>query len=197
MQNSLLYIHGKGGSAAEAEHYRPLFPGHAVVGLDYRSSTPWEAGAEIRKAVEALRTGGSAVRLIANSIGALYTLYAGVSSLLERAWFISPFLDMEPLILSLLDQEHLTEKDLQDRGSVPTASGLLLRWDILSFIRTQPILWDVPTEILYGSRDSLTSYATVARFAREHKAGLTVMENCEHWFHTPEQMAFLDAWITR
>lgn len=21
------------------------------------------------------------------------------------------------------------------------------------------------------------------------------MENVEHWFHTPEQMAFLDAWL--
>ncbi|SHK90194.1 hypothetical protein SAMN05216582_12334 [Selenomonas ruminantium] len=32
-------------------------------------------------------------------------------------------------------------------------------------------------------------------FAEKHQAGLTVMEGGEHWFHTEEQMAFLDAWI--
>jgi hypothetical protein len=32
-------------------------------------------------------------------------------------------------------------------------------------------------------------------FAEKHHAGLTVMENGEHWFHTEEQMAFLDKWI--
>jgi len=26
---------------------------------------------------------------------------------------------------------------------------------------------------------------------------LTVMKGGEHWFHTKEQMAFLDAWIKR
>ena len=52
--DAVLYIHGKGGSAAEAEHYRPLFPYHDVHGLDYRTFAPWEAGKEIRAAVEEL-----------------------------------------------------------------------------------------------------------------------------------------------
>lgn len=28
-----------------------------------------------------------------------------------------------------------------------------------------------------------------------HNAQLTVMQNGEHWFHTEEQMRFLDNWI--
>ncbi len=35
MKEAILYIHGKGGSAAESDHYRPLFPGCEVFGLDY------------------------------------------------------------------------------------------------------------------------------------------------------------------
>ena len=27
------------------------------------------------------------------------------------------------------------------------------------------------------------------------KTRLTVMENGEHWFHTAEQLAFLDGWV--
>ena len=55
MKNLVLYIHGKGGSAAECGHYRPLFPGHEVIGLDYQTFTPWETGKEIRQAVERLK----------------------------------------------------------------------------------------------------------------------------------------------
>ncbi|MBO6052971.1 MAG: alpha/beta hydrolase, partial [Clostridia bacterium] len=54
MEESVLYIHGKGGSAREAEHYAPLFPGARVSGIDYRAETPWDAMEEfpalIRKA---------------------------------------------------------------------------------------------------------------------------------------------------
>ena len=51
----VLYIHGKGGSAAECEHYKPLFPRQEVIGLDYQTSTPWEAEEEIRGEVERLK----------------------------------------------------------------------------------------------------------------------------------------------
>ena len=35
MKNVVIYIHGKGGSAAESEHYKQLFPDYEVIGLDY------------------------------------------------------------------------------------------------------------------------------------------------------------------
>lgn len=34
-------------------------------------------------------------------------------------------------------------------------------------------------------------------FAETHNAGLTVMPGGEHWFHTPEQMQFLDDWMKK
>ena len=43
------------------------------------------------------------------------------------------------------------------------------------------------THILYGEKDNLTSYETVAEFVAQIKATLTVMKNGEHWFHTDEQ----------
>lgn len=35
LKKSIIYIHGKGGSANEAEHFRPLFPECDVIGLNY------------------------------------------------------------------------------------------------------------------------------------------------------------------
>lgn len=43
----------------------------------------------------------------------------------------------------------------------------------------------------------MVSRQTVERFAEEHGAGLTVLEGGEHWFHTEEQLAFLDGWVKR
>lgn len=54
---------------------------------------------------------------------------------------------------------------------------------------------NAPTKILYGEKDNLTSFETMKEFADKHKARLTVMKGGEHWFHTEEQMNFLDMWI--
>lgn len=45
MENRIVYVHGKGGSVEE-EHFKPLFPESEIIGFDYRSQTPWEAGEE-------------------------------------------------------------------------------------------------------------------------------------------------------
>ena len=46
MKNIVIYVHGKGGSAEEAEHYEHLFPKAEVIGFDYQARTPWEAKEE-------------------------------------------------------------------------------------------------------------------------------------------------------
>ena len=193
--SAVLYIHGKNGSAAESGHYRPFFPGEEVVGLDYRSSTPWEAGPEIRRAAEELRRRHGSLTLIANSIGAYFSLWAGIGHLLRRAFFISPVVDMERLIQTMMDRSGVTEEALRARGVIPTPFGEDLSWDYLCRVRAHPVRWDVPTAILYGARDALVSPETVSAFAERCGATLTVMENGEHWFHTGEQMAFLDRWL--
>ena len=62
-------------------------------------------------------------------------------------------------------------------------------------IREHPLRWKVPTHILYGEKDHLTSFETVSDFAEKTGATLEVMKGGEHWFHTDEQMEFLDDWI--
>ena len=197
MKKLVLYLHGKGGSPEESGHYKPLFPDCQVLGLDYRGSVPWEAGPEIRAAAEKLKEGYDSIVLAANSIGAYFAMHAGIEDLIDRAYFISPIVDMEKLILDMLGWAGATEEELRTKREIQTAFGETLSWDYLSYVREHPIFWEVPTEILYGSKDNLTSRETIEAFAREHGAALTVMEGGEHWFHTPEQMAFLDAWIRR
>ncbi len=44
-------------------------------------------------------------------------------------------------------------------------------------------------------KDNLTSIETISEFAGRIGASLTVMKDGEHWFHTEEQMEFLDDWL--
>ena len=86
----VLYIHGKGGNAEESKHYEPLFPQDKVSGLDYQTFSPGDTGREIRTAVEQLTEKGEEIILIANSIGAFFSMNAGIDGLIQKEYFISP-----------------------------------------------------------------------------------------------------------
>ena len=195
MKNVVIYIHGKGGSAMESEHYKPLFPDCDVIGLDYQTFTPWETGQGIRTAVEELKGKYKNVILIANSIGAFFSMNAGIDDMIQRAYFISPIVDMEKLITDMMKWANVTEQELESKRVIHTDFGEDLSWEYLNYVRSHPIEWRVPTQILYGSNDHLMSIDTITDFANKHQATLTVMEGGEHWFHTEEQMQFLDNWI--
>ena len=193
--DAVIYIHGKGGNAAEAEHYNLLFPSCDVIGLEYKSFTPWEAGMEIHAAVAELNAGYDRIILIANSIGAYLSMNADIERYVTHAFFISPIVDMEKLISAMMGLADITESDLQKKGTIHTDFGEDLSWEYFSYVRKHPVDWNVPTDILYGSADNLTSADTITVFAQAHHASITIMENGEHWFHTEEQMQFLDNWL--
>ena len=190
-----VYLHGKGGNAREAEHYQALLPGWRVTGLDYRAQTPWEAREEFLAYFKAARRDGTKVLVIANSIGAFFAMQALDETRVDRALFVSPVVDMERLIETMMAGEGITESELRQRGEIKTEFGETLSWRYLQDVRQHPIRWRVPTAILYGSGDALMPRETVEAFARRTGAALTVMEGGEHWFHTKAQMQFLDAWV--
>ena len=64
----MIYVHGKGGSAEEAEHYKSLFPRDEVIGFDYRSQTPWEAKKEFLAFFTAQRSRCEYLTLVANEV---------------------------------------------------------------------------------------------------------------------------------
>ena len=195
MKNLIIYVPGTDGSAQEAEHYKTLFPSHEVIGLYYRSKTPWEAKKEFPAFFTEQRSRYDHITLVANNIGAYFALSSLDETLIDRAYFISPIVDMEKLICNMMQWSNVTEEELAEKREIVTDFGETLSWDYLCYVRQYPISWKVPTCILYGENDNLTSLETVAAFAKRHQAELTVMPGGEHWFHTDKQMQFLDKWI--
>ncbi len=207
----VIYVHGKGGNADESEHYKKLFADCDVAGFEYASVTPWDFKDEFLNWAEEKFGEYKSVILVANSIGAYFSMNAisqidaksggeknrrnGITAKIIRAFFISPIVDMEKLICNMMAWAGVTEAQLEEKKIIHTDFGDDLSWEYLSYVRKNPIKWKIPTEILYGEHDTLTSLGTVSDFARAHKAKLTVMKGGEHWFHTEEQMSFLDGWI--
>ena len=134
--------------------------------------------------------------MVANSIGAYFALSSLDETLVDRAYFISPIVDMENLICNMMQWSNVTEQKLAEEREIATNFGETLSWEYLCYVRQHPTVWNVPTCILYSEHDNLTSIETVFAFAKRYHADLTVMPGGEHWFHTEEQMQFLDHWIS-
>lgn len=112
-----------------------------------------------------------------------------------QAILISPVVNMEKLIMDMMMWANVTEEELRIKKEISMEFGETLSWEYLCYVREHPIAWNVPTCILYGEKDNLTSIETISEFAERIGASLTVMKDGEHWLHTEEQMEFLDDWI--
>ena len=196
-RTNIVYAHGKGGSAAEAEHYKSLFPNHEVIGFDYHAHSPWEAKEEFPQFFTKQRNRCDSLTLVANSIGAFFSMSSLDKSFVDKALFISPVVNMENLIGNMMMWANVTEQELKQKSEIHTEFGETLSWSYLTYVREHPLSWSIPTRIFYGEHDNLTSLETMTAFAKRVHAELTVMPGGEHWFHTEEQMRFLDDWIMK
>ena len=197
VDKAVIYIHGKGGNAEEAIHYKPLFSNCDVIGLDYTAQFPWEAKEEFPLLFNSIYRNYKTVEVIANSIGAYFAINALSNQQIEKAYFISPVVDMERLIADMMIWANVTEDELKEKKEIQTTFGETLSWDYLCYARENPIIWEIPTHILYGEKDNLTAYGTIFEFVQRTNSTLSIMKNGEHWFHTDEQIKFLDEWIIK
>lgn len=203
-----LFLHGQMGCKEEAEEFAQVvcpkgwqvlsidLPGHGERREQGGELLPWTAVPEIQAALDWAGRRWESVSLRANSIGAYLAMLAWRDP--ARALLVSPILDMEELIRTMMGWAGVTEEALRTQGEIPTAFGQTLSWNYLVWVREHPVhTWRCPIRILWGSGDSMTSHRTAEEYARRHNAELTVMEGGEHWFHTPEQLAALREWEER
>ena len=202
-----LFLHGQGGSKEEAAPFAELAvpAGYQVLSVDLpehgaRKGTaaafnPWTVMPELRAVLAQCKAAQQQLLLRANSIGAYFAMLAFAGEPLERALFVSPIVDGERLIRDMMGWAGVTEALLCEKGEIPTDFGQTLSWPYLTWVRRHPLSgWQTPTRILYAGQDNLTARETVTAFVEAHGAALTIYEQGEHWFHTPEQLAELRHW---
>ena len=193
----MMYIHGKGGHPDEARYFRNLCEGCEIIGLDYHGTTPYDTKPEILAEYASLRRKFGSVSVIAVSIGAYFCMNALHEAEIERAFFISPVVNMERLIAGMMSFAGVSEAELEAKQEIDTEWGEKLSWKYLCYVRENPLQWTAPTWILHGEKDNLIPVERVRTFAQKHNAELTVMPGGEHWFHTEEQLSFLEEWFRK
>lgn len=113
---------------------------------------------------------------------------------LRGALLLSPVVDMENLITNMMQWANVSEAQLKEAGEISTDFDETLSWQYPCWVREHPYRWKVPTQVLYGAMDNLTSRAVLEQFKQRTGAHLTIMEEGEHWFHTELQLAVLQEW---
>lgn len=205
-----LYIHGKGGNKEEAAAFSEIvcqrgfqvlsidLPEHGQRKTEIDTFNPWHAVPELKMIMEYAKKHWQNISLFANSIGAWFSMLSFSNEPLEQCLFLSPVVDMKYLVSKMMKWANVSETQLQHEQIIPTNFGETLSWNYWKYILENPIVkWNFPTQILYGEFDNLIDRDTIESFSQKFNCNLTVMENGEHWFHTPKQLEVLNAWVKR
>lgn len=136
------------------------------------------------------------IGVFACSIGAYFSLLSYSHEPLRQCLFLSPVVDMKRIIDNMMVWFNISENRLKAEKEIKTPIGETLYWEYYSYVKKHPITaWDSPTSILYGSKDNVCEYDVVSEFSKRFGCSLEVMDNGEHYFHTEEQLKFLNKWL--
>ena len=80
---------------------------------DDKAFNPMEASPEVRTFARLARSQSTEVSLLANSIGAYFSLCDTPAGTFERAWLISPLLDLEYYIRDMMAEYSVTDEQLE------------------------------------------------------------------------------------
>lgn len=205
-----LFLHGQSGHKEEGERFAQIAnpKGWQVVAIDLPQHgqrqggaepfLPWVVVPELEQVWQELQGRWKRIALRANSIGAWLAMLALAGKPVDTCLFVSPVVDMEKLIQTMMTWAGVTEERLEREREIPTDFGQTLSWDYLKYVRQHPVhALSAHTNILYGDQDNLVPQPVVECFARAEGAHLTVYPGGEHWFHTPKQMKVMGTWEER
>ena len=175
-ENVFLYVHGLHGRKEEALAFAEVAvpKGYQVLGIDLPvERKPWEVLPLLNEVRDYIYQNWESVSVLANSIGSWFSMLAFQSKKVDQAMFVAPILDMKVFIEGL-----------------PSREDNYYEWVI-----ENPIThWDASTYILRPELDMIVNEEVGRYFISRHQCQVTIMPDGEHWFHTPEQLAFLKEW---
>lgn len=61
-----------------------------------------------------------------------------VDERIEKAYFISPIVNMQKLILNMMAWAGVTERELRNKKEIQTNFGEMLSWKYLCYVRENP-----------------------------------------------------------
>ncbi len=203
-----IYVHGKNGNKEEAFRFaeKALSKGFQVLSFDLPQHgerttedylcVPWNGLHDLETIWAYTQQSWTTICLYSISLGAYFSLLAYKDKPIKKCLLLSPVLDMTGLIKNMMSWFDITEEKLKEKKIIPLPIGETLDWDYFCYTQNNPIVtWNIPTSLLFGSEDNLTPMEIAEKFAKEFTCDLSILPGGEHWFHTENQLAFLEEWL--
>jgi uncharacterized protein len=136
------------------------------------------------------------ISLFACSMGAYLSLLAYKNDNLKQCLFLSPIVNMQLLLENMMQWFSIAETELEKRHRISTPTGQIIYWHDYCYTKQHPVLdWKNPTSILYGSSDNLCDFNTISSFSDRFNCHLEILNQGEHYFHTPMQLNVFRKWL--
>jgi len=203
-----LYVHGKHSRKEDAEQFANIaiksgfqvlsfdLPEHGERIFESYPCTVQNGVHDLKEVYSFVKNKYESISLYSCSLGAYFSLLAYRDITFDKCLFLSPILDMERLIQNMMKWSNISEKELKERGEYETSFGETLSWNYYEYVRNNPVSkWDSCTFILYGENDNLTERCVLDSFVIQNGCTIDIMPGGEHYFHTKEQLDYLDNWL--
>lgn len=189
----IVYIHGMKGNANEAGFYSFLNDKYDVVGLNYEDGNPWEVKEQIVEEFLKIASNYKKIYIIANSLGAFFAQKYLSSFKIEKAFFISPFINMKLYMEEQLKNNKISVEQLREEKMI-IINNQTFSYDFYTSL-DEADNWNIKTHVVYGENDKLVDRGSIFDFVANHNASLSIMKNGEHYFHLPNQLRFIKKWL--
>lgn len=137
------------------------------------------------------------INLATCSFGTYFSLLAYKDCKFDKCLFISPLVDMENMILSMLKKAKITLTRLEIEGEVRTYSETLY-YDYYKYVVEHRIeKWDSPTFMIRAENDLIVDEKTITDFSEKYKTELEIIPNAEHFLHTESDYHALEIWLNK
>lgn len=151
---------------------------------------------EISQVMAFARERWQTVGLFAVSMGAYIGWLACEAQPPAFAWLLSPALDMRRITQEMMRAAGVTPEQLARDGEATAPSGQTFWQDDYAYISAHAVrAWPCPCAVLCGAHDALTPLEDMRAFAAHGGYALTICASAGHWFHTPQELEALGAWM--
>lgn len=170
--------------------------------------TPWNASNDLASVYNYAKNSFQEISIFACGIGAYLTMliYPDISP--KQLLFLSPTINVESSICSMMERCGVTEDQLEREGFFAYPDGRILDWEYYCYVKKHPINYThkyfvfrphpqepTPMAILHGEQDAVVPWREAAGFSGWYEAYFMLLQNGDHDFHTKMQRKALAQWL--
>ena len=149
---------------------------------------------EVRAFAQLARSQSTEVGLLASSIGAYFSLCDTPTGTFERAWLVSPLIDLEYYIRDVMAEYSVTDEQLEAETVIDTPRAVL-EWPYLRFVEEHPARLDIPSWTIRGDQDEVVPLDALSRFVSAPGVELVQIEGGQHFLGQPPHLETVVAWF--